>query len=218
MGVAERRARHRTSLRRDILDAASRLFVEAGYDRVTMRLVAERIEYSPTTIYLYFKDKAELFDAVCEESFSQLAAGLEQLRTAGLTPVGCLRAELKLYVDFGVAHPDHYAVTLLRGPRSSPAVEAPVGGRAFDLLHEAVRACVESGDIRTPDSDVTARALWASVHGLTAFFVASRGISLVAQAALVDHTIDVLIAGLAMPAAPVRPRFPPTSRVSTFTD
>jgi AcrR family transcriptional regulator len=88
MGTTDRRTRHRASLRREILDAASRLFVEEGYDRVTMRGVAQRIEYSPTTIYLHFKDKAELFGAVCEETFSQLSERLETLKRGNAC--GCM--------------------------------------------------------------------------------------------------------------------------------
>ena len=56
MGSNERRERERLELRQLILDAARELFVEEGYDAVTMRRIAEKIEYTPTTIYLHFKD------------------------------------------------------------------------------------------------------------------------------------------------------------------
>ena len=62
MGVQERRAREKKELRQEILDAAREMFVEDGYENVSMRKIAEKIEYSPTTIYLYFRDKADLLD------------------------------------------------------------------------------------------------------------------------------------------------------------
>ena len=114
MGTSERRQRHRASLKREILDAASRLFVEEGFERVTMRRIAAQIEYSPTTIYLYFKDKNELLSAVCEETFSQLAVKLERLQKTSGTPLGYLREGLRTYVDFGLANPNQYTVTFLR--------------------------------------------------------------------------------------------------------
>src|SRR5512137_2656837 len=114
MSTADRRQRHRAYLRREILDAASQLFVEEGFQRVTMRRIAERIEYSPTTIYLYFKDKNELLTAVCEETFSQLAGRLERLSKSSTSPLGYLREGLKTYVEFGLANPDQYAATFLR--------------------------------------------------------------------------------------------------------
>ena len=220
MGVSDRRARHRASLRRDILDAASRLFAEEGYDRVTMRRVAQRIEYSPTTIYLHFKDKSDLFDAVCEETFSQLAEKFETLARMRVVPLNHLRECLRLYVEFGVKHPDHYTVTFLQPPKTGRAQppDASIRARAFDTLRQAVRSCVDYGDIRTADVDMTTQALWAAVHGLTALLITARGFPFISQAALVDHTIDTLIAGLKPPAAPVRTTPMPAPRTSTFTD
>ena len=80
MGVKERRAREKELLRRQILSAARELFVNEGYESVSMRKIAERIEYSPTTIYLYFEDKADLLDSVCQETLLSLLNTLEQLK------------------------------------------------------------------------------------------------------------------------------------------
>ena len=230
MGTTDRRERHRASLRREILDAASRLFVDEGFERVTMRRIAAQIEYSPTTIYLHFRDKNELLQAVCEETFSRLAVKLERLQKAPGTPLGKLREGLRTYVDFGLANPSQYTVTFLRPmPRdrgaegaatagataSAPAVsdaaagafEQSIGGRAFDLLRQGVRACVESGDVKTASIDMTAQALWASVHGLTALFITAADFPFVSRTALVEHTIDTLLAGLKTPE-PTAPRSP----------
>jgi len=225
MGTTDRRDRHRASLRREILDAASRLFVEEGYQRVTMRRIAERIEYSPTTIYLYFKDKDELLRAVCEETFSQLAGKLERLQKASGTPLGKLREGLRTYVDFGLANPNQYTVTFLRqmpGERAEEGVaagfEQSIGGRAFDMLRQGVRACVESGDIRAANIDMTAQALWAGVHGLTALLITVADFPFVSRTALVDHTIDTLIAGLKAPSAAPRTAPHPQSKKWSFLD
>jgi AcrR family transcriptional regulator len=220
MGTEDRRTRHRASLRREILDAASRLFVEEGYDRVTMRGVAQRIEYSPTTIYLHFKDKSDLFDAVCEETFSELAGKLETLKRMRIVPLGHLRECLRLYVEFGVKHPDHYTLTFLLPPKTGLAqsLDAPIRALAFDTLRQAVRSCVDYGDIRTVDVDITAQALWAAAHGLTALLITARGFPFISQAALVDHTIDTLIAGLKPPAAPARTTPTPAPKPHSFTD
>lgn len=220
MGVSERRQRHRASVRREIVDAASRLFAEEGYDRVTMRRIAERIEYSPTTIYLHFKDKTELFNAVCEETFSQLATTLERLKRTQSTPLGHLRAALRAYVDFGVEHPNQYTVTFLHAPKPSkgPAFETSIRGRTLDALRQAVQACAENGDIRTIDADLTAQALWAAVHGVTSLFITMQGSPLVARAALTDHTLDTLLAGVKTPAAPPRAQITPRAVRADFTD
>ncbi|MFM7142200.1 MAG: helix-turn-helix domain-containing protein [Alphaproteobacteria bacterium] len=72
MGIAERRARQKSSLRDTILAAARQMFIEDGYEAVSMRKLAERIEYSPTAIYLHFADKDALFRTVCDETFARL--------------------------------------------------------------------------------------------------------------------------------------------------
>ena len=69
------------------------------------------------------------------------------------------------------------------------AFEHSIGSRAFDTLRQGVRACVEHGDIQTPNIDMTAQALWASVHGVTALFITMQGFPFVPRAVLIDHTI-----------------------------
>ena len=72
MGITERREREREEVRRKILDAAHELFRREGYENVTMRRIAEAIEYSPTTIYNHFEDKDDLVKALCQEDFAAL--------------------------------------------------------------------------------------------------------------------------------------------------
>ena len=73
MGVKERKARQKKFLRQEILDAASELFVKEGYEDVSMRRIAEKIEYSPTAIYVHFRDKQQLFLELCHCDYRRLA-------------------------------------------------------------------------------------------------------------------------------------------------
>src|SRR5437763_2620283 len=72
MGIKERQERDREAVRRSILDAARELFVSEGYQNVSMRKIAERIEYSPAAIYGYFESKDDIFFALAEEGFRLL--------------------------------------------------------------------------------------------------------------------------------------------------
>jgi AcrR family transcriptional regulator len=222
MSTAERRQRHRASLRREILDAATQLFVEEGSRGVTMRRVAERIEYSPTTIYLHFKDKNELLAAVCEETFSRLAGKLERLRKTASSPLVYLREGLRTFVDFGLAHPAQYAIAFMspspRPGQEDAAFEHASSSRVFDALRQGVHACAENGDIHTANVDMTAQALWAAAHGLTSLFIAMPGFALAGRPALIDHAIDTLLAGLKMPAASPRTPVAAQSKKWDFFD
>src|ERR1700739_2308856 len=107
MGVKERREREKSETRGKILDAARELFVSEGYEGVSMRKVAEKIEYSPTAIYVHFADKNELFHELCRQDFARL---MEVMKSAEMSsdPVEQLRQIGRNYVAFGVNFPNHY--------------------------------------------------------------------------------------------------------------
>lgn len=199
MGIAERRARQKSSLRQEILAAARQMFVEDGYEAVSMRKLADRIEYSPTAIYLHFADKDALFRAVCEETFEQLVTRLEKVRARHLgDPLGGLRAGLKEYIDFGLKHPEHYVVTFLQRQRASLAdFEGSAGERAFSCLRQAVAECDEAGLLRPMHREVAAQVLWLSVHGLVALLVVQKPFPFAPTKVLVEAQLDTLIAGIA---------------------
>ncbi len=205
MGIAERRARQKASLRREILDAARAMFREVGYEAVTMRGIAERIEYSPTTIYLYFEDKHDLFHAICDETFTGLAARLERLHRKGLPAVEELRAGLRIYVDFGLQHPSDYTLTFTHPAHPDRPVDYHVsaGARAFGYLERCVAACVAAGELpRDLDVPAAAQALWAACHGVVSLLVAHHDtFPFVPRRTLAELTVDSMIAGLRAQAA-----------------
>jgi AcrR family transcriptional regulator len=199
MGIADRRARHKRLLRQDILDAARALFVEEGYEHVSMRRLAQKIDYSPTTIYLYFEDKDDLFRAICEETFAKLVQRLEkQRRQLAGDPVACLRAGLREYIDFGLKHPDHYMVTFMQRTThdDTKAFEGSAGQEAFDYLRRSVADCADAGLLRTVHQEVAAQVLWMSIHGLVSLLVTKKGFPFAPRSALIDEEVNTLVAGL----------------------
>src|SRR5271157_5193185 len=102
MGVKERRARQKQNVREEILDAARALFVKEGYESVSIRKIADKIEYAPGTIYLYFHDKAEILGRICEETFSKLDRKMEAIRHDTAAPLDKLRRGLRTYIQFGL--------------------------------------------------------------------------------------------------------------------
>src|SRR5215203_1044247 len=102
MGTKDRRIREKQDLRQEILDAARDLFVSEGYQAVSMRKIADKIEYSPATIYLHFRDKDELLDCLLEEAFAKLDRKLEaRIGDETTDPLELLRRGLLAYVAFG---------------------------------------------------------------------------------------------------------------------
>ncbi len=199
MGTAQRREREKAALRQEILAAARELFAKEGYESVSMRKIAERIEYSPTTIYLYFRDKEELIRQICEETFALLTRKLEKVIAAEANPIAKLKAGLRAYVDFGIKHPDHYRVSLMmpNAHQTGKPFELEPGAKAFEILVNGVAECVKAGCFIQSDVMAIAQALWSTVHGLTSLQV-SKGdcFPWVDRNLLIDLTINSVIRGL----------------------
>src|SRR5215469_16493619 len=112
MGVKERREREKSETRDKILDAARELFVSHGYEGVSMRKVADKIEYSPTAIYVHFADKQALFRELCHRDFERLAQ-VFQGTDLPRDPLERLKRIGRTYVEFGRQYPNHYRLMFM---------------------------------------------------------------------------------------------------------
>jgi len=174
MGVTERREREKTEVRRKILDAAHDLFAREGYDHVTMRRIAEAIEYSPTTIYNHFEDKDDLVKALCDEDFTRLLAALASAPIPD-DPVDQIRRLGHAYADFGLDWPNHYRFMFMT-PNKQHDVgedESP-GHRSFAILQQAVARAVAERRLIEIEPDTAAQVLWANLHGVIALLITLR--------------------------------------------
>src|SRR5713226_2218101 len=204
MGVKDRRARQKTLLRQQILDAARDLLVREGYEKLSMRRVAERIDYSPTAIYLHFKDKQELVSSLCDETFARLIRELETLPDECPDPVARLRKGMERYIAFGLKHPDHYLPAFvlpvpahLDPKRKDDAMSSESSGmRAFAFLRECIADGVKARKLRKVDPDTAARAAWAGIHGITSLLIVHDAFPWGDQKAVVAAVVDLLIEGL----------------------
>src|SRR5436189_4870166 len=121
MGIKERQERDREAVRRAILDAARDLFTTEGYRNVSIRKIAERIEYSPAAIYSYFPSKDDIFFALAEEGFRLLFSyGTSPRQAVEGDPVDAIRAMFWRYYEFSKAHPEYFALMFL--DRSVPQI------------------------------------------------------------------------------------------------
>jgi len=202
MGVTERRKREKVALRQEILDAARELFAKEGYESLSMRKIAEKIEYSPTTIYLYFHDKRELIEEICNQTFALLLKKLQKVRAGKGDPVEKLKAGLTAYVEFGLKHRDQYRVAFMTPVE--PSAEAKIkditegqGWQTFQCLIDAVTECVQAGRFRETDVMAVSQALWSVVHGLTSLAITHcHYFPWVEHDRLVSLTIDSAVGGL----------------------
>jgi len=179
MGVKERREREKSETRDKILDAARELFVTEGYEGVSMRRVAEKIEYSPTAIYVHFADKEELFRELCHQDYARLAE-VFQSSVMSTDPIERLKQIGMVYVDFGIRNPNHYKFMFMtpHPPQEVDDSECDVHGNpekdAYAFLKWAVQQAIDAGRFREEvrDAELISQTLWASVHGVISLEIA----------------------------------------------
>lgn len=189
ISIASRRQKHKEELRRVILDAAREIFVDQGYEGFSMRRLAEKIEYSPGSIYLHFKNKEELFEVLVEESFARLLVTLSQLRNRRHwpDPVDELRHGMQAYIEFGLKNQGDYRFVFML---SSPLQKRPYKvSEAFDVLRDMVRRCVEEKRFHAADVELTSQALWSSIHGITSLLIQRPNFPWKPQKKLIGHVI-----------------------------
>src|ERR1700755_339319 len=107
MGIAERKEKQKHDIKKLILDASVKLFVEEGFGNVTIRKIADLIEYSPTTVYLYFKDKDEIYAALHDIGFQMMADFNRNLASIN-NPLLRLHKMGENYLHFGMENPEFY--------------------------------------------------------------------------------------------------------------
>ncbi|HKF01278.1 MAG TPA: TetR/AcrR family transcriptional regulator [Candidatus Sulfotelmatobacter sp.] len=179
MGVKERREREKSETRDKILDAARELFVTEGYEGVSMRKVAEKIEYSPTAIYVHFADKNELFRELCHQDYARLAEVFTS-SVISTDPLERLRQIGGIYIDFGTRNPNHYKFMFMtpHPAHQLDEVDREMKGNpemdAYAFLKWAVQQAIETGCFRedVQDAELISQTLWASVHGVISLHIA----------------------------------------------
>ena len=178
MGITERKEKQKTEIRKSILDASIKLFVEEGFESVTIRKIADIIEYSPTTIYLYFKDKNEIFYQLHELGFQKLTTMNASL-AAVKNPLTRLHRMGENYINFGLANPEFYDVMfILNAPMQAlenmENCDWDYGENALHSLMEIIDECMKKGYIKKGDTQAVATAIWGMVHGMVSLQIRSR--------------------------------------------
>jgi AcrR family transcriptional regulator len=169
MGVAERKERHKEELKKDILNAAKELFMEKGYEATSIRNIAEKIEYSPATVYLYYTDKDEIMHAVHQEGFKMLVEYFTPLNSIP-HPFERLKALGHAYIKFSLDHSEMYKLIFVMKDPMDHVDNCKdgwdEGQSAYEVLFNTVLQCQHSGYFKELETDGMALMIWSTMHGL----------------------------------------------------
>jgi AcrR family transcriptional regulator len=165
-----------------------------------MRGIARKIEYSATTIYLYFKDKREIFVRLMEQYYKRLLAIMLDIQEKhGEDPLLCIRKGMRAYTDFGLENPNYYKLAFMLTPeipREDYMDRTYVGYHVLDTLRGNVSACIEAGIFRKTDVETATQILWCMNHGITSLLISNPGYPWTQREKLIDSYIEKAVAGL----------------------
>jgi|HubBroStandDraft_1064217.scaffolds.fasta_scaffold12252_4 AcrR family transcriptional regulator len=171
MTVTERQQRDRARRRQAIITAARQLAEAEGWDAVTIRRLADQIEYSQPVLYSHFAGKADIIDAVAVEGFAELRLTLQNARAAAGTPEAALEELAEAYVGFALEHPALYdAMFTLSTELPFGRPETPRELQA--AFGELVEAITPLAGERDPDT--LAEVAWSALHGVATLTRARR--------------------------------------------
>jgi AcrR family transcriptional regulator len=200
LGLKERKERDREAVSRAILDAARELFVTHGYQEVSIRKIAERIEYSPAAIYSYFPSKDDIFFALAEEGFRLLFAYGAEPAARPADALDAVRAMFWRYFEFSKEHPEYFALMFL--DRSVPRISQNwnrfgfVGEMRHQMLDRLQRAIDEGAFPAGTSPECVFRVALTSVHGAATMKLCDRLAHGEDADALARLTLDTALAGL----------------------
>ena len=176
MGISERRQREKEQLRNLILETATRQMALVGYDKATIRSIAKEIEYSPRTIYLYFKDKDALLYEISVKAFTLFKEQFEAVMTIK-DPMERLEKLNERYVNFALENPAYYDLMfILNDPMQSDKTKTgwDIGLSAHNILVTIIKDCIQDGYFTDLDADVVAFSVWSYVHGVVSLKIRNR--------------------------------------------
>ncbi|MDX2047780.1 MAG: TetR/AcrR family transcriptional regulator [Chitinophagaceae bacterium] len=196
MGILERKEKQKLEIRKMILDASMKLFMEEGFEKVSIRKIADLIEYSPTTVYLYFKDKNEILFNLHDIGFQKLQEvnrNLDDIKN----PLLRLHKMGENYLHFGMNNPEYYDLMFIqKAPMEAlldmDACEWKNGDAAICRLKDTLAECMEQGYILKGDVNVVAMSIWGMVHGLVSIAIRGRFEKLVST----EHILPIMLQSL----------------------
>lgn len=211
MGITERKSREKQALRERILDAARRIVMRDGFSALSMRKIADAIEYSPATLYLHFESRDEIARALCAEGYAQLQEKVAPLVDVA-DPAERLKAIGRAYVAFGVAHPETYRLIFMEDPSYTDAAfvrtvaEEASGDAAMQLMVDSVGQMKAAGCLpASTDAAVWVEAFWATMHGIVALRLTCPLFLRTQLDTVVDTALDVWLGATSQAAGPTEP-------------
>ncbi len=175
--MADHKTKGKEEVRKRILDAANKLFLQHGYEKTHMRDIAKETGYNIGTAYYYFPNKVEIFQALQTQAFTAFNQAIGKTAMSIEDPIDRLTKMGRAYIRFALENPAYYDLMfIMKEPMNSISSEGEwhQGEQAFHFLKETVIECMSLGALPQRDPDAMALMIWSSMHGLVSLPICCR--------------------------------------------
>ncbi len=202
MGITERRLSEIENIKKKIIDAANDILINEGYENLSIRKIADKIEYSPGIIYHYYKDKAEIIRCVVDIGYGNILKKVGTVPIDKENPDQTLIMVLRAYIEFFLDNPGQFRAILMNDIN---AVQDKVNilekgiskkRKSMEKLCQLISLCIEKGKFREMDEELTAQIIWTATHGLISRLIIEKDIPGEQRYRIIEHHFDILLKGL----------------------
>ncbi|HEY9002075.1 MAG TPA: TetR/AcrR family transcriptional regulator [Mucilaginibacter sp.] len=183
MSIAERKLEEKQEMHKRILNGARKVFLEKGYEQASMRSIANEINYSPGSLYFYFKDKSEIFQELHKEGFQLLLNQIKVLDKVG-DPFERLKALGRIFIQFAQENKDYYNLMfLVEEPAKTANDEGgfKIAQEAIDRVASVIKDCQKTGRFKDLDTEDLTFMILSAMHGICALFCKDRTTSFIGR-------------------------------------
>jgi len=206
MSISDRKEREKEMRRMDIIDTAEKLFFEKGYENITMADIAEEAELARSTLYLYFKNKKEIYLAISVRGTEILNEMFKECYNKGETGIEKVKMLMMAFYRFYKEYPDYYNVNwstykvLLDHDLPKMGEIKRIRMEGFSFFGKALQEGIEDKSIRSDIDPVKANLVLAlsiqNAFNLPPTIELHMKNNNLTHEELIDYTIDMMIHSL----------------------
>lgn len=206
MSTKTRRERYTQKMKDDILAAAREIFEQEGFESISIRKIAKKIEYTPSIIYHYFSNKEEILDHLLENGYRKLTSSLALSKMASPDPVNRLRVMTRTYIEEALKIPEEFVIVHMD---SSPNVTKHTSflfkgssekRQAIHMIKECITEMYPQSAWSEDEVELTAQSIAAATIGLTLKLIAEKDIEETQKEKIITHFSDVMVIHMATQA------------------
>lgn len=188
MGILERKQRQMEEIKATILKQSWQIVEEEGWQALSIRKIADAIEYSTPVVYKHFESKDAIIEEFTRQGFDLLAKQLENAQQAHVDPAKQLVAISHAYWNFAFAHVKHYQIMFGLGMPTCEMIRSiDEMKKANDIMLTSIKHAIKTGNNREADSYLKLRTFWSILHGMAAIeMIATNDCEEVAKQVLDD--------------------------------